>query len=390
MRYLVSAQIKTRNSKIAIVGAGPAGSTLAIRLADHGFETVLIERERFPRHKLCGEFISPECLRHFRETGVIDRMLAAGGDQVYETRFFERGGRNVRVPSEWFGQGEFALSLSRSEMDLQLLERARECGVEVLEGTTVSSADSENGSIRKLTARKDDGTIVEIESDIFVDATGRSGSLARLTHEHRPPTKAPFIGFKAHIENADLPKGVCEIYSFPGGYAGLSHVEGDRANLCFLLKSEFVRGFSNDADEIVKAVVCKNERAQHTLRDQFAAQGWLAVSVNGFGTKDLVPSTNVFTVGDAAAFIDPFTGSGMLMAMESSEILAQAIASNTGSLSEIASSYSGDYQKKFRTRLRVCSALRRAAFVPGLATAVVMSLNLSKGAQRLLTRATRR
>jgi flavin-dependent dehydrogenase len=380
----------SNRSKIAIVGAGPAGSTLAIRLAQSGFETVLIERERFPRHKLCGEFISPECLRHFREVGVIDSMLAAGGDHVYETRFFERGGRNVSVPSEWFGQGEFALSLSRAEMDHQLLERARECGTTVLEGTIVTNVDRSNGSASKIFAKRDDGSTLEIDADIVIDATGRSGSLARLTQDHRTPAKAPFIGFKAHLRNVDLPKGICEIYSFPGGYAGVSNVEGDRANLCFLLKSEFVRGFSNDADEIVDAVVCKNERARITLRDQELSQPWLAVSVSGFGTKDLAPLPNVFTVGDAAAFIDPFTGSGMLMAMESAEILASAIATNSGSHEDVASDYERRYRQKFRTRLRVCSALRRTAFMPGFATAVVMSLNLSDGVRRVLARATRR
>jgi flavin-dependent dehydrogenase len=383
--------IANRKSKIVIAGAGPAGSTLAIRLARSGFKVVLVERERFPRQKLCGEFISPECLRHFREVGVLDGMMSAGGDHVHETRFFEKGGRSVVVPSDWFGSGEFALSLSRAEMDHQLLERARACGAEIFEGTTVSDVDSRNRSIRRLVAKRDDGTSVEIDADLFVDATGRSGSLARLTHEHTTPTRAPFVGFKAHIENVDLPKGVCEIYSFPGGYAGLSHVENDQANLCFLLKSEFVRAFSNDADAIVEAVVCKNQRAEQTLR-AFSSppRGWLAVAVNGFGTKDLAPASNVFTVGDAAAFIDPFTGSGMLMAMDSAEILADAIGANIGSPREIASTYTSNYRKKFRTRLKVCSALRRTAFMPGLATVVVSALNLSSSARRLLARATRK
>jgi menaquinone-9 beta-reductase len=376
--------------RVAIVGAGPAGSTLAIRLAMRGFETVLIEREKFPRHKLCGEFISPECLRHFREVGVIDRMLGAGGDHVFETRFFEKRGRSVAVPSEWFGQSEFALSLSRAEMDHQLLERARECGTLIMDGTAISAVDTRDGSITKLVAKRNDGSVVEIETDLFVDATGRSGSLARLTHEHHAPKKAPFIGFKAHVKGVDYPQGVCEIYSFPGGYAGTSHVENDRANLCFLIKSEFVRGFSNDADAIVKAVVCKNERARETLRDQSAVGNWLAVSVSGFGTKDLVPARNVFTVGDAAAFIDPFTGSGMLMAMESSELLANAINENDGHADKVAAQYTSDYQKKFRTRLLICSALRRTAFMPWLASTVVMSLNLNTSVRRALARATRR
>ena len=75
---------------IAIVGAGPAGSSLAIRLATAGKRVLLVEKESFPRHKLCGEFISPECLDHFAELGVLGSMQAAGGAEIRETIFYSR------------------------------------------------------------------------------------------------------------------------------------------------------------------------------------------------------------------------------------------------------------------------------------------------------------
>ncbi len=74
-------------NKIAIAGAGPAGTSLAIRLVRKGFDVVLVEREQFPRHKLCGEFISPECLEHFRDLDVSEEMLASGGDRIEKTVF---------------------------------------------------------------------------------------------------------------------------------------------------------------------------------------------------------------------------------------------------------------------------------------------------------------
>src|SRR5690348_5628648 len=110
---------------IVIAGAGPAGSSLAIRLRAQNVPVVLIERYNFPRQKLCGEFISPECLAHFAELGVRDQMLDAGGDRVFETRFFELGGRSLNVPTNWFGAGDFALSLSRARMDEILLNAAQ-------------------------------------------------------------------------------------------------------------------------------------------------------------------------------------------------------------------------------------------------------------------------
>src|SRR3954468_14284206 len=88
---------------IAIVGAGPAGSSAAIRLAMAGKRVVLFEKAKFPREKLCGEFISPECLEHFTELGVLDDIQAARGVEIKETIFYGRGGRGVAVPSAMFG-----------------------------------------------------------------------------------------------------------------------------------------------------------------------------------------------------------------------------------------------------------------------------------------------
>ena len=387
--------IRSPQSKIVIVGAGPAGSSLAIRIAEAGFETVLVERERFPRHKLCGEFISPECLLHFERLGVLESMLAAGGDRISETRFFETGGRAVTVPSSWFGNGDLALSLSRAEMDDQLLRRARDVGAEVFEGATVNRVVIDDGRVRKIIARSDDGRLTEIDADIFVDATGRTGALTKLLEKRdrkRPSitTKPAFVGFKAHIADANLDRGVCEIYSFPGGYAGLSHVENNLGNLCFLTRAETVRSFSGDAAAVVEKVVLRNKRAAETLENFTVANEWLAVSINGFGTKDLTPAANLFTIGDAAAFIDPFTGSGMVMALESSEVLANVITLNRRSPEHIGADYLETYRRRFSTRLRICSMLRRTAFMPRLGTAVVFSLRVSSSARRLLARATRR
>ncbi|MEP7147839.1 MAG: NAD(P)/FAD-dependent oxidoreductase [Acidobacteriota bacterium] len=389
----MKSQIENRKSKIAIAGAGPAGASLAIRLAMSGIETVLIERERFPRQKLCGEFISPECLSHFASLGVLDAILAAGGDRILETRFFETGGKSVSVPSRWFGQGDFALSLSRAEMDNQLLNRAREVRVTVLEGTAITDVESVEDLVIGVRTRAADGGLSDINADMFVDATGRSRILAKLTEKKREASprhvKPGFVGFKAHLRDVDLDRGLCEIYSFPGGYAGLSHVENGLFNLCFLIKAATVRSIGSDAAELVKQVVTRNKRAAVTLRDAAAIGDWLAVSIDSFGTKNTTPATNLFSVGDAAAFIDPFTGSGMVMAFESAEVLAHAIAANPASDEQIAREYQRAYEKKFAHRLRVCSLLRGTAFMPNVATAVVSLLGVSLSARRYLARATR-
>jgi flavin-dependent dehydrogenase len=387
-----------KNSHLAIVGAGPAGAGAAIRLAQNGFRVTLIERERFPRHKLCGEFISPECLQHFRELGVFEEMLAAGGERIAETVFYAENGKCVGVPSKWLNKKESgALSLSRAEMDFRLLERAKSLGVEVLEEHSAIGFLQAKKEIRGVRLRAKDGGEKKIFADLVIDATGRARVLGKLVERNRGELKqqtrddgrqTKLVGFKTHLKNVYLDKGVCEIYFFRGGYGGLSRVENDLANFCFLLRADVVREFSSDAEQIVKSLIRQNKRAAETLDKAQPVHDWLAVSVDSFGAKDLNPEKNLFAVGDAGAFIDPFTGSGMLMAFESAEILSEAIIENSAS-EAIAGKYEVEHARRFRRRLFVCSLVRRAAFAPAFAGVLISALSIGDAPRKFLAQATR-
>ena len=195
---------------IMIAGAGPAGSSLAIRLSRLGLQVILVERYKFPRAKLCGEFISPECLKHFDELGVFDDMLAAGGDRVLETIFYETAGRSISVPSRWLDDGGFALSLSRARMDEILLNGARKSGVTVLEETSVTGLLTNNGSVLGVKIRDSSGKTSEIEASMTIDATGRARVLSRLADKSvaRKEPKPRFVGFKAHFSGVEVSPGV--------------------------------------------------------------------------------------------------------------------------------------------------------------------------------------
>jgi flavin-dependent dehydrogenase len=378
--------------KIVIPGAGPAGSSLAIRLADRGFPVTLVEREKFPRHKLCGEFISPECLGHFRDLGVLDDMLLAGGDRITETKFYAPSGASASVPSEWFG-GPYALSLSRAEMDNRLLQRARAVGVEVMEETSAAGLVFEGETVRGIKIKAKNGPIIDLTADLVIDATGRAGILTKLLNKAQraalSPKPSSLVGFKAHLKGVAMGKGVCEIYSFPSGYGGLSHVENGGANFCFLIKARAARELNGKTNKIIEEIVFQNARARQTLKDAEPVHEWLAVAVEGFGQKDLVPAANLLSVGDAAAFIDPFTGSGMLMALESAAIVSQCIAEHYANPHALSRTYQTSYARAFRKRLFICGLLRRAAFAPGLARIAIAALNTSDKGRKLLARATR-
>ncbi len=391
--------------KIAIVGAGPAGTSLAIRLAKNNFAVTLVEREKFPRHKLCGEFISPECLEHFRELGVLDEMLIRGGDRISQTIFYSENGKNVSVPSEWFGGSrKGALGLSRAEMDFRLMKKAKSLGVEVLEENQVVGLLFENEKVCGIRLKNSNGENKEIYSDLTIDATGRAKVLSKMAgkekeriREKRGIIKSPkagtrnsLVGFKAHLRNVEMPKGRCEIYFFRGGYGGLSYVEDGVANHCFLIKAEIVKEFKGDVNKILNKVIFKNERARAMMESSENVFDWLAVSVDGFGTKDLNPAENLLTVGDASAFIDPFTGSGMLMALESADILSEIITENHFSLNEIPKVYKTLHKSKFQKRLRVCSVMRRLSFTPNFAKIAISLLSLSRKSREILVHSTRK
>ncbi len=253
----------------------------------------------------------------------------------------------------------------------------------------------ENDEFCGVKVRTKDGNIKEISADLTIDATGRTNVLAKLAEKtfstRRTKDKGQrtkLVGFKTYLQNVNLEKGVCEIYFFRGGYGGLSFVENNRANLCFLIRAEAVKEFAGDADKILEKIIYQNNRARETMCEAKPIFGWLAVSINGFGRKTLNPAKNLFTVGDAAAFIDPFTGSGMLMALESAEILALCISENALQSQKITENYKSLHEQKFQKRLRVCSILRRAAFVPNFAKIAITALSLSKTAREILARST--
>jgi flavin-dependent dehydrogenase len=172
-------------------------------------------------------------------------------------------------------------------------------------------------------------------------------------------------------------------------------VHGPVSNLCFIVAASDVRRHGSDPERVLREVIIKNPRAAYTLGEARPRTPWLSVALESFGRSTLVPAARLLTVGDAAAFIDPFTGSGMLMALESGKIAAETITRDLPQLrqghgfSGLAHNYRADYQRKFESRLRVAGLLRRAAFVPHLDEAAIFLFGTSSRLRRRLARATR-
>jgi menaquinone-9 beta-reductase len=380
---------------VLIVGGGPAGSGTAIRLAQNGLKVLVVEQKKFPRPKLCGEFISPECVTHFAELGVLED-ISLNAAPIGRTVFYARNGRSVAIPSEWFATGSPALGLSRAKMDALLLQRARAAGANILEDCNAAGLMIEEKKVVGIRLKQPGGDVINVQANLVIDATGRSRRLVREIEKgegFRRPARAAYVAFKAHLDNAAVADGDCEIYAYRGGYGGCSRIEDGLHNLCFIVSADLARRFQSDLAALVEQVVCTNKRATLSLQDAGFTGAWLAVPIERYGRGQLAPAEGLLAVGDAASFIDPFTGSGILIALESGKVAAKAIAEFSrrpgSSFTDLAREYQNRYSAAFDRRLRVSSWIRHAAFVPFLAETVIRTLALNDHVTRFLARATR-
>ncbi|HKY41699.1 MAG TPA: NAD(P)/FAD-dependent oxidoreductase [Pyrinomonadaceae bacterium] len=370
---------------VIIAGAGPAGSSAAIHLARNGLDVLLVEQKKFPRPKLCGEFISPECQQHFEKLGVADAMSLSAPSQISETVFYSARGHHVTVPSSWFGS-HAALGLSRAVMDDLLLRRAQACGVNVLEGATINEPIIDGTNVIGVKA-KADGHEREYHAPITIDATGRARILTRrLSHKNAQNTH---VAFKVHLRNTRVAPNACEIYFYPDGYGGLSTIEGGLSNLCFIISAEQVKRYRSEPETVMREALMKNRRAAYTLNHAQAQSEWLSASWERFGRQHPSPAKGLLAIGDSAAFIDPFTGSGMLMAFESGQLAAEVIIRHRQNLAAVQADYAEEYIRKFDARLRICGLLRRAAFKPRLAGLGIAIVGASTQLKSKIVRATR-
>jgi len=369
---------------VIIAGAGPAGSSAAIHLARNGRRVLLVEQKKFPRAKLCGEFISPECQRHFENLGVADAIKISGPTTITETVFYSSRGHHVSIPSDWFG-GSAALGLSRAVMDNVLLQRARDCGVTVLEGTTITEPILEGRDVRGVRLKTNE----QYFAPLTIDATGRAHILTRKLKTNK--SKSKLVAFKVHLRNTRVAPNACEIYFYPDGYGGLSSVEGDVSNLCFIISAEQVKRHNSNPELVMREMVMKNQRAACTLEHAQPESEWLSASWERFGRQQPSPANGLLAIGDSAAFIDPFTGSGMLMAFESGELVAEIIVRDRDKLTtnELCANYAAEYAQKFDSRLRICGWLRRLAFRPRLAGLGIAICGASNSFRNRIARATR-
>jgi geranylgeranyl reductase family protein len=302
------------DADVVVVGAGPAGSATALRLARLGHAVTVVDRAHFPRSKPCGEYLNPAAVNALDR---LDVLAAASAHGVALSGMFiaEPRGATVWTP---FPAGR-GLLVPRDRLDHTLLRAAANAGANVIEGFRVDAVQP--GPQPEITGRHD-GNKVKVHARLIIGADGmrsvvarRGGALTSAAHAHYT------IGARFEDVGYSMPRG--DLHLGRGWYAGAALYGGGAANVVAAVPIEMFRRARGDSaglfDEACEAIPTLKRLMRRARRvSPFVSAGPL-----GYVRRRAVDE-GLLLVGDAAGTVDPMTGEGIAMALRGAELAAAA------------------------------------------------------------------
>jgi len=369
-----------REVDVAIVGAGPAGAAAAIAFSRRGMSVVMLERSLFPRDKICGDFLTPGAVARLRELG--EGAVEAASPWTLRGMRITFEGRDVLSD---FPPARDGWSLSRRSLDAALARRAVAAGAELVERIRVDRFGLERDGARWVEASHPDGTRQRWRARLLVEAGGRHGPIARRVgwrvddrHLRRFALWSQMEGVRGLSERG-------EMHVFEGGYVGVAPLapgdgESAAANVTMVLTPERMARARGDAGGYFLDVLRRHPElgrrlAAARLLAPVRGLGPLACSARRLGGRGLA------LVGDACGFVDPFTGEGVFMALESGRLLAEAVSgppAAADALDRALDQYERSWRAAFTSKYRLCRLLQVVIARPWLARHVARALGSHK------------
>jgi menaquinone-9 beta-reductase len=351
---------------VAIVGGGPAGSSCAAFCASAGLRTLILEREKFPREKVCGDCLNPACWPILRRLELAEHIRRSPHGKLNRVDFVGLNGRTVTVKLPAGDDAEIAIK--RSLLDRMLLTRARETGATVIENATVTALSPPGPRQEHWSVSAGDQ---KFRARVLVGADGRNSTVARLCGLLPRPTKER-IALQTHVP---LPPefGDRVVLEFrPEGYSGQAPVGEGELNLCLVSVPKKIASLRSWAEARF------NISPDHSWR-----------TITPLTREPISPGQfSLFLVGDAARVVEPFTGEGIYYALASGELAAKAIALHCegGNAGDVAVAYSGAHAQLYRGRLWINRLARAAVLSPRLGSAFVTLARVYPVLLRALTK----
>lgn len=337
---------------IAIVGGGLAGLALSIQCVRAGYKTVLFEREKYPFHKVCGEYLSLENWNFLQDLGVplsdmqlpvITRLIVSAPNGKYI---------ETNLPLGGFG-------ISRYTIDHLLAGIARREGVTVMEECKVVDVLYRNNSFVIFSSKG------ETEAVVAAGTFGKRSNLdvkwKRNFTQRKPNKLNHYLAVKYHI-NTIFPSDLIALHNFEDGYCGISHVDEGKSCLCYLTTAANLRKNKNDIEAMEKNILMKNPFLEKIFSSsEFLYKEPLTISRISFNKKTQVEN-HVLLIGDAAGMITPLCGNGMSMALHGSKLAYEEITQFlNGKINryEMETQYTQQWEKQFSGRLHAGRIIQR-------------------------------
>lgn len=328
------------DSEVIIIGGGLAGLTSAIHLTKMGCKVIVIEKNSYPKQKVCGEYISNEVLPYFKWLNFNIEELKP--THIQTLQFSSESGRTIetKLPLGGFG-------ISRYTLDHALYLKALFQNCEIVE-------DQVNDVIFKddyFEVHLASGKI--LTSKVLLGGFGKRSNLDLKMNRDFLKNKSPWLAVKSHYEG-EFANDVVGLHNFKGGYCGVSKVENNLLNICYLTNFKSFKKFKN-IDEFQEKVVAQNPHLKNILKNATSVfEKPLTISQICFEKKKNVED-HILMMGDTAGLIHPLCGNGMAMAIHSAKLASeQTINFLSGEISrlEMEKNYSQNWNKNFKNRLR--------------------------------------
>ncbi|MFE3867754.1 NAD(P)/FAD-dependent oxidoreductase [Flavobacterium sp. LS2P90] len=299
-----------KNKEVLIIGGGLAGLTAAIHLSKIGFQVTIVEKNEFPKHKVCGEYISNEVLPYLNWLNL--DIASLHPTNITHLEFSTVSGKTIKnsLPLGGFG-------ISRYTLDEYLFKKAIANGCEIIKETAESIVFDND----EFTLTTSDKTI--LKSEVLIGAFGKRSNIDQKLNRNFIQKKSPWLAVKAHY-SGNFPNNLVGLHNFKGGYCGVSKVENDIINICYLADYKTFKQFKN-IDDYQEKVVSQNPHLKTIFeQSKLVFEKPLTISQICFEKKQAVEN-HILMIGDTAGLIHPLCGNGMAMAIHSAKIVSELI-----------------------------------------------------------------